>query len=520
MVLTLKRLTFRLLGQTRRASGCLSVLALLLVPLAQPATAAPEDILAGAFDAVTEVPFATIMLGIVRSGVEGPTTPETLDARLTAVEALLRDMEPRLRLVEQRLLQLQNEVVKVSNINRLRELQRIRSDLADINFELKTKPSDPGRRAILEFRAQQQADLLKNNVDFDIWKWSDVQDDAVRTRFMVYPSYELYSAALATWFAAIEFNSGDRPQRVVFDLGGALLEHANFLESRVGFKDVEDSPISLPEHLRNAAFCRLEAVDRFANSAGQCVFASVCIDTMTDKSAETDRQTFTMRPPTVGTLCTFNPGQSVGLKGEAELRRSYGFELMAALSESLKRLASTGSLGEPFVGTFPNFVMTQIFSVPLDTPLLAPRGAVAGALPAVPTCVLVVSGGCATQVSEQTGWKISSMAPSGGGATGLTEIKNNGSGLCLDVKKGAASAGADVILFPCNRTQSQTWNKRAVNNVRYTLASGSTSLCATVVPALPSRLGIQLKRGLFLQPCDGNALQEFSGSDSSPRGPN
>ena len=503
--------------RARSAATGVVVGVVLVLSLAPPARAqAPEDVLAGAFDAVTGIPFAKTMLEIVRAGEQSPQSPEILDSRLRAVEALLRDMDPRLRLVEARLKQLQNEVVKISNINRLRELQRIRGDLGEINAELKTKPADPGRRAVLEFRARRQADLIKNNVDFDIWKWSDVTaaDQSVRTRFLVYPSFELYAIAITTWFTAIELDSGDRPQRVVADLGAFLREHAAFLEARNGFRDRLDDPVALPEHLRTAAFCRLEAVDRFANNAGDCVFASVCVDTMAERSVETDRQILTMQPATVGTLCTFGPNQALGLKGEEELRNVYGAELMAALAKDLGRLAASGSLREPFVGQFPNFSESQIFSVALEGPVLAPRGAASGTLPAIPKC-LPIAGGCSFGValSRETAWQFAMINPKEiGGGGGLMTIRHNGSSLCLDVKNSVAAPGAAGILFSCNGTASQVWNKTMVTNVQYALAAGKSGLCATVEPASPAGT-LQLSRSLSLQPCDRRPLQQFSSTD-------
>jgi hypothetical protein len=74
--------------------------------------------------------------------------------------------------------------------------------------------------------------------------------------------------------------------------------------------------------------------------------------------------------------------------------------------------------------------------------------------------------------------------------------------------------GAQPILFSCNGTASQVWTKRLVTSVDFTLASGG-NLCATIEPAMPSNVGIQLARGLVLQPCDGRPLQHFSHSDST-----
>jgi hypothetical protein len=90
--------------RSRTISCCALVASLILSPV-QQAKAAPEDILAGAFDKITGVPFASTMLAIVRQGESSPQSPAALDARLSAVEALLRNMEPRLRLVEERLKQ-------------------------------------------------------------------------------------------------------------------------------------------------------------------------------------------------------------------------------------------------------------------------------------------------------------------------------------------------------------------------------------------------------------------------------
>ncbi len=107
---------------------------------ATPAYAAAEDLLAGAFDKVTGVPFASTMLGIIRSGEESAQSPGALDSRLRQLEQTVQDLENRMRRVEDRLGQLQDVVVKQANINRLRELQRIRAEIAEITAEMLTTP--------------------------------------------------------------------------------------------------------------------------------------------------------------------------------------------------------------------------------------------------------------------------------------------------------------------------------------------------------------------------------------------
>jgi hypothetical protein len=225
-----------------------------------------------------------------------------------------------------------------------------------------------------------------------------------------------------------------------------------------------------------------------------------------------------MNPPSPAVLCTFDPKQSQGLKGEDKLHNSYGSELMAALATDYDRLANTGSLAEPFVGQFPSFIQAQIFSVPLASPVLAPRAADLGSLPAVPPCIPSVRGGClwGVTLSAETAWTFANVDHTvTGGGGGVVQIKHNGSSLCLDVKDGVAVAGASAILFACNGAASQVWTKTQLNNVQYRLASGKSSLCATVEPAASSALVLQLRRSLTLQPCDGRALQQFSSTDGS-----
>ena len=500
-------------------------IALLLLPLLlvhpQRAAADPDDILAGAFDAATGVPFASTMLGIVRSGEEVPTTPSVLDKRIAVVEALLADIEPRLALVEARLKQVQVELVGFENRARLNELKTVKDELAVINEELKTHPTDAGQRKLLAFRAMTAANRLKNSVDFDVWKWSNVtSDQTIRTRFMVYPSFEVYAVAIATWFAALDVYAGDQPQRIVSEYGSALLDHAAFLTTPNSFHLFADEPVTLDEHLRTAAFSRLVAVDRFADAGGNCVFAIETVDTMTDTTVETGRETIGMRPPIVGTLCTTSPAQSVGLDGEQALQDRYGAQVMVALAHDLDQLAHTGSLRPPFVGTFGNFIEAQIFSIPLDGPVVVGAGAVAGARPAVPLCRLSIGGGCnrGVTLSRNTAWELRNVNPSAvGGSGGAMTLRQIGSGLCLDVKGGVAVAGAEPILFSCNGTASQVWTKQ-VTNVGFRFASGG-GMCVAIAPALPSNVGIQLARGLVLQPCDGGPLQNFSHSDSTLVGP-
>jgi hypothetical protein len=497
---------------------------LLALSASFPARAAPEDIMVGAFDKITGVPIMGALLAVVRSGERNDQQPEALDRRLRAIEALVQAIDARVRLVEGRLVELQVEVVKIANINRLRELQRIRAELAEIIAELLTRPADPAARAILIFRAQQQADLLKDNVGFDIWMWSDLdpasptpQLPAVRTRFLVLPTFELYALAINTWFAAIEQGMGAQPQQVVLKHGSALRNHAGFLRLRNGWQarrtDVPSAPVTLLERLHTAAFCRFEAIETFANHQGECPVAIACIDEMEDTWTETGRTVLTMQPATVGTLCTWDPDRELDLEGEEKLRADHGALVMAALADALDKMAATGTLREQFVGEFANVTNAAVFSVPLDRPVRAERAAAVGSSPFIPGCP-GISGCVIGPQSAELHWRFSGIPRT---------IRHHGSGLCLDVKNNAPAPGADLVLWTCNGTPTQQWTQRAINNVRYNLVSVVGGLCATVSPRPASgNVHIELEpvRRMSLQPCDNGELQTFSATDSRVVGPN
>ena len=502
----------------------LGILALATTLGARPADAEGEEILTGAFDAVTGVPFASIMLGIVKSG-ESPQLPGSLDARLQQLQQAVQDLQNRMRTVEARLGQLQDVVVRQANINRLRELQRIRAEIEEINAEMLTHPTEPSALAILEFRAHQQADLLKNNVDFDVWKWTDLDTatQTVRTRTFLPIAFELYSVALNTWMAAIELKNGTAPQRVVVEAGPALLQHAAFLRVRDGWHELLSNPPAdappgvetLREHLYTSEYCRLEAVDTFSNQNGECRVASVCIDEMGQKQAETGRSTLLVQPAEAGVLCTFNPDIQDGLPGEDELRAGYGEPVMVALAEALDRLGHTGSLRPPFVGQFANTFLGPIFSVSYDRPLEADRGAAAGIQPLIARCPLF-SGCVLGPDSSEAHWTLDGDTH---------RIVHRGSDLCLDVRNNAGAVDSDLVLWPCNGAASQKWTKRAITNQHYAIVNDASNLCASVTPvrritgALRSFEAIDSARPMTLQPCTNSDAEIFSGTDSSFQGP-
>jgi hypothetical protein len=438
------------------------------------------------------------------------------------VEEYLRQFDDRLRLVEGRVSQLQQDVVRIATISRLRELRRIRDEIDLINRELQNQPISPTQLAVLEFRAQQQADSIKNTPGFDIWLFNDIDANGnLRTRFRSGPAFELYTLALSTWISVLDSSSHTMPQAVVQKFGAALTRHAEFLQTRPSVPppngppwselrtDQDATPVTLPEHLRTNVFCRLEASQTFADHDGNCTFNEMCYDNMEASKALTGEVVLSMQGGN-GALCTWNPDQARFFEGEEELRNQHGLELMAVLAEMLMRVARTGSAGTQLIGSFPNSFSSAVFSVALVRPMVAPIGSAPGAAPSIARCG---SFGCVLgSETHQYHWTFDQTDQI---------VYHLGSQLCLDVKDNIPAPGAPVVLWPCNQTATQKWERRPVPPTNFSMLQKASNLCVAVAPLTGNPLFIDpnIARSLSLQPCDGRDLQTFSTSDGNIDGP-
>lgn len=514
--------------RTRRTAGALA-LALAAVQALPPAPARADgtDLLAGLFDAVTGVPFATVMLGIVRQGATSASSPDVLGQWLVEVAQLLVQFDGRLRQLEQRVDQLQVEAIKAQNLARLREYQRLHDAIALINTELRTRPADPGRRAVLAAGAQQIADSMRDTPGFDLWMWTDLdaRTNLLRTRFHVTPSFELYSLAVATWISTLAFLYPDRPQALIAAAGPALRAHADFLRTRPGWRDQWQPPERLPEYLESAVFCRPGALDTYADRDGACRFVTECVDGIDDKLATGAQFTLDIGRPTPGgsALCVWDADRAWDFPEQQALRDGHGEALMTALAATLDKLATSGSLAEPFVGTFPDWILSPVYAAPLDQPLQAPPAAAPGAAPMIAGCTLGL--GCQLPATGEAAWQI-------GSSSGVHTVRNHANGLCLDVQGNAPAAGAGLALWTCNGTPTQNWERRATSvQGKWTLALAGTNWCLTVPDDPPNpppgSIGFRVRtlfprRPVLLQACGGNPRQVFATqSESQPvRGPN
>jgi hypothetical protein len=494
--------------------------------LASPrAQADANDTLAGLFDAVAGVPFAKTMLGIVRADERVPTTPAVLDQRLRAVEQLLSELNGRLQLLEVRADQLQVEEAKTQNLARLREYQRLIGAITLINTELQTHPTDRGRRVVLAATARQLADSIRDTPSFDLWMWTDIdtQTHLLRTRFHDTPTFEVYSLAVTTWFTTLSVLYGDRPLALIGDEGPALQKHAEFLRVRSAWRDQVQPPVELPEYLHTTVFCRPVAIQKFADQNGSCRFGTECLDNIDGKMSAGDEFTLNMGEAVPGapTLCTWDPNRQWNFPQEQKLRDDHGEALMTAMADALEKFATTGSQASQFVGTFPDWVMSPIYSVPLNQPFQAPVGSKLGAVPLIAKCSDF--NGCSLPATNEAYWQlaISSQAHF---------VRNKGTSLCLDVNNNAVGPGATLVMWSCNGSPTQNWEKRPATPGHWRLASAHSNFCVTVPEDPPppgiGRIGerprsVQPQRSVLLETCGTNPRQEFANTDNTPlRGPN
>ena len=252
----------------------------------------------------------------------------------------------------------------------------------------------------------------------------------------------------------------------------------------------------------------------------------------TGTQAQGDQFTLQMiqDPPGAQTLCTWDVNRQWDFPLQDKLRNDHGELLMTTLADALEKVAATGSQASQFIGTFPDWVMTPIYSVPLDQPFEAPIASKLGATPVIASCSVI---GCRLPTSGEGYWQLAiSSQPH--------VVRNVSSSLCLDVKNNAVAPYAQLVLWPCNGTPTQMWEKRASANGSWSLASAGSAFCLTVplddpvrpahpgiIPLGPGSIGvssrvIRRQKFVMLASCDGNPRQKFANTDSTgpPRGPN
>lgn len=515
----------RSLAKSRTALFSLGLAAAsMLVPMQAHADA--DDVLAGLFDSAVGVPFAKTMLGIVRSGESLPTSPAKLDQRLSAVEQLLAQLNGRLQQLETRVDQLQIEAVKTQNLARLREYQRLSGAIELANTELKTHPTDNGRRVVLEATARQLADSIRDTPSFDLWMWTDIdkQTNLLRTRFHDTPTFQIYSLAATTWFATLSVLYENKPLALIAEVGPDLHKHAEFLRVRAGWRDQVNPPVELPEYLHTAVFCRPAAMQKFADANGSCSFATECLDNIDGNTSQGEQFTMNMglAVPGASTLCTWDANRQWDSPLEQKLRDDHGEALMTALADAMEKIANTGSQADQLVGTFPDWVLTPIYSVPLNQPFQAPLASKAGGVPVIAQCSNF-TGGCKLPATKEAYWRVAISSQ-------VHFVQNEGTSLCLDVKNNAVGPGAALVMWTCNGTPTQQWEKRPTTPGHWNLASAHSNFCVTIPddPPFAPLGGIHVSPRIFrpqhlvfLQPCSTNPRQDFANFDNTPvRGPN
>jgi hypothetical protein len=143
--------------------------------------------------------------------------------------------------------------------------------------------------------------------------------------------------------------------------------------------------------------------------------------------------------------------------------------------------------------------------------MVAPIGSMPGAAPSIARCNSFT--GCVIgSETHQYHWTFDQNNQ---------VIYHLGSKLCLDVKDDAFTPGASVVLWTCNQTEGQKWERRPLPPTNFSIIHKGSNLCVTVAPLTANSRVVDpnVPRSLSLQTCNSGELQTFSTSDGSEPGP-
>lgn len=279
--------------------------------------------------------------------------PDMVGEALRQLAARLQVLESRLAYLESQVLQIRNQQFKDQNLARVRELQQRHRELQGHVFELKERPTDPAIRRSLANKGKILADSFLLEYDADLWQWSDL-DEATQQMFppdfKPLPALEYYVGSLVFWMAAIETAAAGDRQFVITTYGTDLARHARFLSVRDGWDDLSGAAQTLPEQVAVRVLCGLSPMSKYPDpNTGMCTAAMLCNDAMARRSnmvAGTSEFA-----GTAGALCTISADQPRPPE-EDLIEEFYGTGFMATLSTRLGVLAETGTVREPYYGSF------------------------------------------------------------------------------------------------------------------------------------------------------------------------
>jgi len=297
--------------------------------------------------------------------------PDPLAEAVTILQGEINQLASAVNALISRFNSLEIEVARVDNQQRLNRLSDLTRQLADLDNQISNAPTDADTRDQIVFDAAGIADVFLD--DADIWNWTDLMTTTPRDSdgnpqqpvvtnlapdFKAYPALSVYAHAIATWLTALDLDTnGGNFDQVQSKYGTQLDRHILQTGVRAGWNYLTDPPETLPEQIEKRLACHPIPHTTYAVNQ-QCIFAIECDNTMLrNLTVVQDNLTVTMNDPGPDVFCTAS--EDLANPAFEQAANDNGVDVLTLLQQMLQKVRSTGTLRDPFTGTFDPTPVTQ-----------------------------------------------------------------------------------------------------------------------------------------------------------------
>ncbi len=284
-----------------------------------------------------------------------------------AIEVLVQQvavLEADIADINRRVDELNRRVVQNENLARWREIQRYLTILGTLSKRLERSPDVDDLAEIANAAALHIAAML---ADTDLWLWSDIGQDTAPNgkpvveladpEFKVLP-LPVFAAMVSLFALGSSMHIGLEPTAHQ-DYAETFAKFRTAVGVRNNWVELQMPAETLPEKIRSVITVVPFPLTTHAVE-GECVYGLVCFNRIDRTTTNLRDVTIAPRDATPTTLCT--APSNLGQHDEAIIEDDYGpIIILGRLEDMLDRLATRGSLVDPFVGEFPNVFHHALF---------------------------------------------------------------------------------------------------------------------------------------------------------------
>jgi hypothetical protein len=294
-----------------------------------------------------------IVDGIYNFGKETDTERALRELKdsVAALEQYLRDLDDRLSDLEVRFAQGENRA-------RWRALREHQLDLTGLMRDFESHPEDA---ADIAFKALSRLRAMWE--DDDLWLWTDATrkpEDAPNAWRPMPADFKgvplpVFAVGGMLWTLAAQTAIADGADRQVYNNSGD--EILGWVRTRDDFVPYETPPQSLAERFRAALRVEIVTSTKYRTPGGYCEYAFVGIDDMTRKRT-TLRNVDIYFGPDPNAMCTADPRWAEGDEATMEDDNPQ-LQTLKVVEDAVTWIRQRGTLAEPFVGHFPNWIRVR-----------------------------------------------------------------------------------------------------------------------------------------------------------------